>query len=92
MSSRVHKISSKYVERKPQIDRVRKTNAHTRRARNAARVVAQMDKVLESMLNRLNDLPRKELLKVAKDHDIKGRHTMTKPKLVHALREKMRET
>lgn len=90
MSSRVHKTSEKYVQSKPQIDRVRKMNAHTQRARNAARVVAQMDKTIESLLNHLNELPRRELLKVAKDHNIKGRHTMTKPKLVEAVREAMK--
>jgi hypothetical protein len=42
-------------------------------------------------MSHLDALPRRELLKLAKDQDIKGRHTMTKPKLLDAIKAEMRK-
>jgi hypothetical protein len=91
MSSRVHKVSDKYAGHRAELDRLRAVGATTRRARRTAKVVAGFDRAITTIMSHLDALPRRELLKLAKDQDIKGRHTMTKPRLLDAIKAEMRK-
>lgn len=89
MSSRVHKVSDKYVEAKPEIDLHRR--AHARR-RNKARDRDRLQTfkaVRQAMIDSLPKRSRDELRSLAKEMDIKGGWRMSKGQLVEVIRKQL---
>ena len=91
MSSRVHKVSDKYAGHREELDRLRTIGANSRRTQKMARRVATMDKTVKAVELHLDTMNRRQLLQAAKNMDIKGRHTMTKDKLLVAIKAEMRK-
>jgi hypothetical protein len=83
--NRVKRISRRYDEQRPQIDRERAIRSHTRRARKAAIRVTQANAHLETLRNALHTKNMKELKALAADLNVKGRSKMTKKQLVEEL-------
>lgn len=87
--NRVKKISRKYVESRPDVDRERAIRSHTRNARRHAIKVKAHERALSEVLARLPHMTKPELVKIAKGLGIRGRSRLTKEGLVQKITEVM---
>ena len=89
MSSRVHKTSEKYVEARPDIDRVRGVARRRRNARRNQERQHTFNATMKAVHDSLPHRPVKELRSLAKEMEIKGAWRMSKDALIEAIREKL---